>query len=42
MIQCKHTEGVAVGTLRLVGTDEETIVRSLGGGESYKILVKRS
>ena len=28
VIQCKHPEGVAAGTLRLVGTDEETIYRN--------------
>ena len=40
--QCKHPEGVAAGTLRLVGTDEETIYRNfkelLENQEAYEAM----
>lgn len=42
MIQCKRPEGVAAGTLRLVGTDEETIYRNfkelLENQEAYEVM----
>ena len=42
MIQCKRPEGVAAGTLRLVGTDKETIYRNfkelLENQEAYEAM----
>lgn len=42
VIQCKRPEGVAAGTLRLVGTDEETIYRNfkelLENQEAYEAM----
>ena len=42
VIQCKHPDGVAAGTLRLVGTDEETIYRNfkelLENQEAYEAM----
>ena len=42
VIQCKRPEGVVAGTLRLVGTDEETIYRNfkelLENQEAYEAM----